>query len=107
MFLSKAYLHLHSIVSITDRAGVIVDANDGFCKISGYSIEWRRGKWIQPGDLVELWIEGIGAMKLTAKRTPRELSYVRDGMNGHLEVPESARDYPQKLKDGTAPPARR
>jgi hypothetical protein len=46
-------------------------------------------------------------MKLTAKRTPRELSYVRDGMKGHLEVPESARDYPQKLKDGTAPPARR
>jgi len=73
----------------------------------GLSCSVDSGRWIKPGDLVELWIEGIGAMKLTAKRTPRELSYVRDGMKGHLEVPESARDYPQKLKDGTAPPARR
>lgn len=30
-------LHLHSIVSVTDREGRIVDANEGFCKISGYS----------------------------------------------------------------------
>ena len=29
-------IHLHSIVSVTDRAGTIVDANDGFCTISGY-----------------------------------------------------------------------
>jgi PAS domain S-box-containing protein len=29
-------IHLHSIVSVTDRAGRIVDVNDGFCKISGY-----------------------------------------------------------------------
>ena len=46
-------------------------------------------------------------MKLTATRTPREHSYVRDGLKGHLPVPDSARDYPQKLKDGTAPPPRR
>ncbi|MEA2624491.1 MAG: hypothetical protein QOD06_536, partial [Candidatus Binatota bacterium] len=29
-------IHLHSIVSVTDQAGRIVDANEGFCKISGY-----------------------------------------------------------------------
>jgi 2-keto-4-pentenoate hydratase/2-oxohepta-3-ene-1,7-dioic acid hydratase in catechol pathway len=73
----------------------------------GLSCSVDSGKWIKPGDLVELWIEGIGTMKLTARREPREHSYVRDGMEGLLEVPDSARDYPQKLKDGTAPPARR
>ena len=30
-------IHLHSIVSVTDRSGRIVEANDGFCLISGYS----------------------------------------------------------------------
>jgi PAS domain S-box-containing protein len=33
----QSAIHLHSIVSVTDRAGRIVDANDGFCKISGFS----------------------------------------------------------------------
>ena len=73
----------------------------------GLSCSVDSGKWIKPGDVVELWIEGIGTMKLTARREPRELSYVRDGIKGLLEVPDSARDYPQKLKDGSAPPARR
>jgi 2-keto-4-pentenoate hydratase/2-oxohepta-3-ene-1,7-dioic acid hydratase in catechol pathway len=73
----------------------------------GLSCSVDSGRWIKPGDVVELWIEGIGTMTLTARRERRELSYVRDGMKGLLEVPESARDYPQKLKDGTAPPLRR
>ena len=30
-------IHLHSIVSVTDRSGRIVEVNDGFCLISGYS----------------------------------------------------------------------
>jgi PAS domain S-box-containing protein len=29
-------IHLHSIVSVTDRAGRIVEVNDSFCEISGY-----------------------------------------------------------------------
>jgi PAS domain S-box-containing protein len=33
----QSAIHLHSIVSVTDRAGRIVDANDGFCKISGFT----------------------------------------------------------------------
>lgn len=60
------------------------------------------GKWIKPGDSVELWIEGIGSMQLTPKREKREVSYVRDGLEGMLPLPEHAKDYPQKLKDGRA-----
>ncbi|AMM23524.1 PAS domain-containing sensor histidine kinase [Variovorax sp. PAMC 28711] len=30
-------IHLHSIVSVTDRSGRIIEVNDGFCRISGYS----------------------------------------------------------------------
>ncbi len=30
-------LNMHAIVSVADRAGVITDVNDAFCKISGYS----------------------------------------------------------------------
>ena len=37
-------IHMHSIVSVTDRTGRIVDANDGFCKISGYSREELLGQ---------------------------------------------------------------
>jgi 2-keto-4-pentenoate hydratase/2-oxohepta-3-ene-1,7-dioic acid hydratase in catechol pathway len=68
----------------------------------GDSCSVDTGKWIKPGDSVELWIEGIGTMRLTAKREKREFSYVRDGMKGMLPAPEHAKDYPQKLKDGRA-----
>jgi PAS domain S-box-containing protein len=37
-------IHLHSIVSVTDQAGRIVDANEGFCKISGYSRDELLGQ---------------------------------------------------------------
>ncbi|HSH90056.1 MAG TPA: PAS domain S-box protein [Ramlibacter sp.] len=37
-------IHLHSLVSVTDREGRIVDANDGFCKISGYSRDEMLGQ---------------------------------------------------------------
>ena len=32
-------IHMHAIVSVTDRAGHIIEANDAFCRISGYSRE--------------------------------------------------------------------
>ena len=32
-------IHMHAIVSVTDRAGRIIEANDAFCQISGYSRE--------------------------------------------------------------------
>lgn len=66
----------------------------------GYSCSVDSGKWIKPGDVVELWIEGIGTMKLAAHREKRELSYVRDGMEGMIDLPEAAVDYPRRLKDG-------
>ena len=30
-------IHMHAIVSVADRAGRIIEANDAFCRISGYS----------------------------------------------------------------------
>jgi 2-keto-4-pentenoate hydratase/2-oxohepta-3-ene-1,7-dioic acid hydratase in catechol pathway len=68
----------------------------------GDSCSIDTGKWIKPGDRVELWIEGIGTMQLTPKREKREASYVRDGLEGLLPLPEFAQDYPQKLKGGRA-----
>jgi 2-keto-4-pentenoate hydratase/2-oxohepta-3-ene-1,7-dioic acid hydratase in catechol pathway len=68
----------------------------------GDSCSFDTGRWIEPGDVVELWIEGIGTMRLTALREPRERSYVRDGLPGMLPLPEHALDYPQRLKDGQA-----
>ena len=56
-------LHLHAIVSVADRSGRIVEANDAFCRISGYSRDEllqhthrivKSG--VQPASLwVEMW----------------------------------------------------
>jgi hypothetical protein len=67
---------------------------------SATAARWTPGRWIKPGDVVELWIEGIGAMRLTAKREKREASLDRDGMLGLLPLPEHAQDYPQRPRDG-------
>ncbi len=37
-------IHMHTIVSATDRAGRITDVNDAFCSISGYSREELLGQ---------------------------------------------------------------
>ncbi|MEZ0308331.1 MAG: PAS domain S-box protein, partial [Ramlibacter sp.] len=37
-------IQLHSLVSVTDLAGRIVDANDGFCNLSGYSRDELLGQ---------------------------------------------------------------
>ncbi len=68
----------------------------------GTSCSMDTGRWIQPGDVIDLVIEGIGTMTLTARREPREHSYVREGLPGQLEMPESARDYPQQFRQDIA-----
>ena len=68
----------------------------------GLSCSVDSGKWPQPGDVVEQWIENIGAMVMRCERVPREVSYVRDGLPGLLPLPPGAEDFPQRLKDGTA-----
>jgi PAS domain S-box-containing protein len=37
-------LHVHAIVSVSDRQGIIMEVNDAFCDISGYSIDELIGK---------------------------------------------------------------
>ena len=37
-------IHQHAIVSVADRAGTIVEVNDGFCNISGYTREELLGQ---------------------------------------------------------------
>ncbi|HEU0073759.1 MAG TPA: fumarylacetoacetate hydrolase family protein [Dehalococcoidia bacterium] len=70
----------------------------------GLSCSVDSGKWPQPGDVVEQWIENIGTMTMRCERQPREVSYVRDGLPGLLPLPPGAEDYPQKLKDGSVDP---
>ncbi|MFG6430414.1 PAS domain S-box protein [Roseateles sp. LYH14W] len=37
-------LHQHAIVSVADRAGRIIDVNEGFCRISGYTRDELLGR---------------------------------------------------------------
>ena len=37
-------IHQHAIVSVTDARGIITDANEAFCKISGYALDELLGQ---------------------------------------------------------------
>ncbi|MGW0704453.1 fumarylacetoacetate hydrolase family protein [Streptomyces sp. NPDC002643] len=55
-------------------------------------------KWVQPGDVVEQWIEGIGTISATVVREGNERSYVRHGLPGRLPVPEHAQGFLDEVK---------
>ena len=55
---NEALLHtldLHSNISVTDSAGRIIDVNDNFCRMSGYSREELLG---QPHSVVKSGVQG-------------------------------------------------
>lgn len=57
------------------------------------------GKWLQPGDVVEAWIEGIGTIRAAVVKEENERSYVRNGLPGRLAVPEPARDFIERFDE--------
>ncbi|HLH70616.1 MAG TPA: fumarylacetoacetate hydrolase family protein [Candidatus Dormibacteraeota bacterium] len=57
------------------------------------------GKWLRPGDMVEVWIEGIGAIRTSVVKEENERSYVRHGLPGRLPVPEHARDFIERFEE--------
>jgi hypothetical protein len=63
-------------------------------------------RWVRPGDMVEHWIEGIGTIKTTVAREKNPRSYVRDGMPGRVAVPDSAKDFVERLKANPGLPGR-
>lgn len=63
----------------------------------GCSMDINR--WLQPGDVVEAWIEGIGTISASVVREANERSYVRNGLPGRLPVPEHARDFIEQFQE--------
>ncbi|MDR0359949.1 MAG: fumarylacetoacetate hydrolase family protein [bacterium] len=57
------------------------------------------GKWLQPGDVVEAWIEGIGTIRSAVVKEENERSYVRKGLPGRLAVPVPARDFIERFDE--------
>lgn len=55
------------------------------------------GKWLRPGDVVEVWIDGIGTIRSSVVKEENERSYVRRGLPGRLPVPEHARDFIERF----------
>lgn len=56
-------------------------------------------KWVQPGDGVELWIDGIGTISTSVVRETNGQSYVRHGLPGHLPIPEYARSFQEEFEE--------
>jgi 2-keto-4-pentenoate hydratase/2-oxohepta-3-ene-1,7-dioic acid hydratase in catechol pathway len=72
----------------------------------GMSCSMDTDRWVKPGDVVEHWIEGIGTIKTTVAREKNPRSYVRDGMPGRVAVPDSAKDFVEKLRANPGLPGR-
>lgn len=112
----------HAIVSITDRRGVILHANDKFCAISGYSREELLGnthRLLESGarpDTFDINLPGmsgydvrevmradarlaaIPVIAITASALPDEVKRVRDaGFDGDLAKPLAIRRFLERL----------
>jgi 2-keto-4-pentenoate hydratase/2-oxohepta-3-ene-1,7-dioic acid hydratase in catechol pathway len=66
----------------------------------GHGCSMDLNKWVQPGDVCEYWISGIGTITTTIMREPNPNPYVRDGLPGRLPLPPRAAEVLAKIKSG-------
>jgi 2-keto-4-pentenoate hydratase/2-oxohepta-3-ene-1,7-dioic acid hydratase in catechol pathway len=102
---SRNYLLTDLVAYVSD--GETLNPGDAIAAGTvGMSCSIDTDRWVKPGDVVEHWIEGIGTIKTTVQRESNPRSYVRDGMQGRLPVPEASTQWLKQLKENPPLPGR-
>lgn len=66
----------------------------------GHGCSMDLNRWVQPGDVCEYWIDGIGTITTTVVREQNPHSYVRDGLPGRLPLPPRSAELLAKIRSG-------